>query len=208
MTRVFIVAASAAARSDLESLIRRDTRFEMAGGGPTLASAEMSWRGHRPDVVLMGAAELNKLAPQHRFGEGPPIVMVADELSRSKIRRALHSGVKAIVGLKSSEDEIAAAIEAAAAGLTALGAEHVDTLLPPSFGDFDEDEFPDEPLTAREIEVLGLLAEGVGNKEIADRLKVSEHTVKFHVSSILGKLGAASRTEAVTEGFRRGIVLL
>ena len=51
-----------------------------------------------------------------------------------------------------------------------------------------------------------LLADGKGNKEIANRLKVSEHTVKFHVSSILGKLGAASRTEAVTEAIRRGLV--
>ena len=208
MTRVFIVAASAAARSGLESLLRRDSRFEIVGSGPTLASAGLSWRGYHPDVVLMDAADINKLSPRHRFGEGPVIVMVADDFSRSKIQRALQNGVRAIVGHKSSGDEIAAAVEAAVAGLTALAAEHMDTLLPPSFGSFDEAEFPDEPLTTREIEVLALLAEGVGNKDIAERLKVSEHTVKFHVSSILGKLGAASRTEAVTEGIRRGIVLL
>jgi DNA-binding NarL/FixJ family response regulator len=63
-------------------------------------------------------------------------------------------------------------------------------------------------LTAREREVLGLLAEGVGNKEIAWRLHITEHTVKFHVSSLMNKLAAGSRTEAVTQGIRRGYVSL
>jgi DNA-binding NarL/FixJ family response regulator len=65
-----------------------------------------------------------------------------------------------------------------------------------------------EPLTSREREVLQLLARGLGNKEIAAGLKISEHTVKFHVASILGKLGASTRTEAVTVGLRRGLVLI
>jgi DNA-binding NarL/FixJ family response regulator len=64
------------------------------------------------------------------------------------------------------------------------------------------------PLTARELEVLQLLAEGLPNKIIAVRLKVSEHTAKFHVASIMTKLGAASRTEAVTLAARRGLLLL
>jgi DNA-binding NarL/FixJ family response regulator len=67
---------------------------------------------------------------------------------------------------------------------------------------------PGEPLTPREIDVLSLLAEGAGNKEIAARLHISEHTVKFHVSSILGKLGAATRTEAVTRGYKEGLILM
>lgn len=65
-----------------------------------------------------------------------------------------------------------------------------------------------EPLTRREREVIQMLAGGLGNKEIASRLAISEHTVKFHVASILDKLGAGSRTEAVSLGIRRGIVLL
>jgi DNA-binding NarL/FixJ family response regulator len=65
-----------------------------------------------------------------------------------------------------------------------------------------------EPLTRREREVIQMLASGLGNKEIAARLNISDHTVKFHVASILGKLGAASRTEAVSLGIRRGLVLL
>jgi DNA-binding NarL/FixJ family response regulator len=65
-----------------------------------------------------------------------------------------------------------------------------------------------EPLTPRESEVLQMLASGLANKEIAARLAISEHTVKFHVASILGKLGAGSRTEAVSLGIRRGLILL
>jgi DNA-binding NarL/FixJ family response regulator len=66
----------------------------------------------------------------------------------------------------------------------------------------------DEPLTARELEVLQLLAQGLPNKLIAARLHISEHTAKFHVSSIMLKLGAASRTEAVTSAARRGLLIL
>ena len=65
-----------------------------------------------------------------------------------------------------------------------------------------------EPLTPREVEVLRLLASGIANKQIADCLGISDNTVKFHVAAILGKLGAASRTEAVAIGIRDGLILL
>jgi DNA-binding NarL/FixJ family response regulator len=65
-----------------------------------------------------------------------------------------------------------------------------------------------DDLTPREIEVLRMLAEGLGNREMASRLGISDHTVKFHISSILDKLGASTRTEAVTMGIRMGIILL
>ena len=65
-----------------------------------------------------------------------------------------------------------------------------------------------EPLTPRETEVLDLLADGLGNREIAARLNISEHTIKFHIRSILGKLGASSRTEAVSRGLRSGLIEL
>ena len=65
-----------------------------------------------------------------------------------------------------------------------------------------------EPLTARETEVLALVAEGFSNKAIADRLGISDQTAKFHVASIAGKLGAANRTEAVRRAVRRGLIVL
>jgi DNA-binding NarL/FixJ family response regulator len=66
----------------------------------------------------------------------------------------------------------------------------------------------DEPLTPREVEVLELLAEGLPNKAIAERLRISDQTVKFHVASISGKLGAANRTDAVRRAVRRGLITL
>jgi DNA-binding NarL/FixJ family response regulator len=72
--------------------------------------------------------------------------------------------------------------------------------------DTDEDDIFDEPLTPREVQVLELLAEGLPNKTIAQRLGISDQTVKFHVSAISGKLGAANRTDAVRRAVRRGLI--
>ncbi|HEY7475609.1 MAG TPA: response regulator transcription factor [Vicinamibacterales bacterium] len=72
----------------------------------------------------------------------------------------------------------------------------------------DADRIPPEALTPRELEVLALLAEGLPNKSIARRLDISDQTVKFHVASIYGKLGAANRTDAVRRAVRRGLVVL
>jgi DNA-binding CsgD family transcriptional regulator len=72
----------------------------------------------------------------------------------------------------------------------------------------DEEEMPGEQMTRRERDVLDLLGVGLGNRAIAERLGISEHTVKFHLASIYGKLGAATRGEAVRRGFRRGLITL
>ena len=80
-------------------------------------------------------------------------------------------------------------------------------LMTPDATDVDEDEV-DEPLTPREVQVLELLAEGLPNKAIAVRLHISDQTVKFHVSSISGKLGAKNRTDAVRRAVRRGLITL
>ena len=111
-----------------------------------------------------------------------------------------------------TEEEIIAAITAAGSGLITLDRRIAAGLLSPAERQptraASESEAPGEPLTARELEVLQLLAQGLPNKTIAARLRISEHTAKFHVSAILMKLGAASRTEAVTSAARRGLLIL
>ena len=94
--------------------------------------------------------------------------------------------------------------------LAAARASELDSdamLVAPDSIDADEEGF-DEPLTAREVQVLELLAEGLPNKAIAARLGISDQTVKFHVSSISGKLGARNRTDAVRRAARRGLITL
>jgi DNA-binding NarL/FixJ family response regulator len=83
-----------------------------------------------------------------------------------------------------------------------------DGILLPASNHVDGEEGFDEPLTAREVEVLELLAEGLPNKAIAERLGISDQTVKFHVAAISGKLGAANRTDAVRRAVRRGLITL
>ena len=97
-----------------------------------------------------------------------------------------------------SEDQIVQAIRSVAAGLMVFGSNFIPQR--------SEESETLEALTPRESEVLQLLSEGLGNKEIASRLHISEHTIKFHIRSILGKLGASSRTEAVSRGLRSGLI--
>jgi DNA-binding NarL/FixJ family response regulator len=138
----------------------------------------------------------------------PAIVMLIANRARSELRHTLQAGVHAILLADSTPREIFSALEAAAAGLAVISPEVLDSLLPAP-----REAVPDylplgEPLTARESEILSLLADGAGNKEIASKLRISEHTVKFHVSSILAKLGAATRTEAVSRGYKEGLIIL
>jgi NarL family two-component system response regulator YdfI len=90
---------------------------------------------------------------------------------------------------------------------SAFGPDEFDLFVPASSAERNHEPSL-EVLSAREIEVLALMAQGLANKNIADRLSISEHTVKFHVSSISSKLGAASRTEAVTRGFKDGLIVI
>jgi DNA-binding NarL/FixJ family response regulator len=134
------------------------------------------------------------------------LILVADELDQSRIIPAISGHTWGLLPLEASTEQIEAAIHAIAAGLT-VGMPSMR-----KFPLFDTslslDEQLIDPLTERELEVIQLLAQGMANKQIALKLKISEHTVKFHVSSIYNKLGAANRTEAVRLGVRRGLILL
>jgi DNA-binding NarL/FixJ family response regulator len=123
--------------------------------------------------------------------------------------RALDLPGWAILPRDAPMDELQTTVLAAAHGLVVLPAALAERMLsqPASVQALNPAPL-DEPLTPREREVLELLAEGLSNKLIARRLQISEHTVKFHVSSIYAKLGASSRTEAVSQGARRGLITL
>jgi NarL family two-component system response regulator YdfI len=159
----------------------------------------------RAGLVVLGAPTLN--APSARIGQE------AARLLSSVARAAEEQGL-AFGALRrdTTPEEISAAIGAVAGGLITLDRRLASDLF--ALSGRSQAALPapaaasDEPLTARELEVLQLLAQGLPNKLIAARLHISEHTAKFHVSSIMLKLGAASRTEAVTAAARRGLLIL
>ena len=125
-----------------------------------------------------------------------PAVVLSDQRFTSRMPRL---GVYCILPRDAAADQIVAALHAVSAGLIAWPAETGPPFLPTA-------EPVVESLTPREMEVLEMLAEGLSNKQIAARLAISGHTAKFHVNSILGKLDAGTRTEAVMHGLRRGLL--
>ena len=137
-----------------------------------------------------------------------PLLLVAGELAPGDAYAALRAGVRAVLPSELLPEQLLAALEAVAAGLVVMHPADVDGALAEVRSSGRPLRDLVEPLTRREREVLQMVAAGSGNKEIAAKLGISEHTVKFHVAAILGKLGAESRTEAVALGIRRGLVML
>jgi DNA-binding NarL/FixJ family response regulator len=137
-------------------------------------------------------------APGRLADDAGATVLLSDEDDLLASVRPLRGGL-ALLPTSASADQVIAAIEATAAGLAVVHPDHT--------GSFSTRP-SDDPLTPREREVLQLLAAGLGNKEIAGRLSISDHTAKFHVSQILAKLNAVSRAEAVSIAMRRGLVPL
>jgi NarL family two-component system response regulator YdfI len=212
--RVLLAAASSVRRAGLETLVKKAPLLRLAGSlQGTLAVAQYAVQLH-PDVVLVDLENEDGRSGSTAFPALPrvpssfPVVVLIDEPPVDWTAHALRSGVKAILPRDSGIDEILAAIQAAHAGFVLLDPELTQNLasripLPAARSAAALDD-----LTPREIEVLRMLAEGLGNREMAARLGISAHTAKFHISSILDKLGASTRTEAVTMGIRMGIILL
>lgn len=204
MIRLLIAAPSAVMRAGLETLAttlaESGPDVEVAGSFPDLAAVE----DLHPDVVLT-SIPLEDIPPPDN-GRVPALVLLTDEAQPVWTQEALRLGVRAVLPRDASASEILAAVEAAASGMAVLDPRDLDALLRSAVPVQTSGEAA--ALTPRELEVLRMMADGAANKTIAWKLDISEHTVKFHVASILGKLHAASRTEAVTIGIRQGLILL
>jgi len=180
--RVLVVSDDPLARSGLASLLAdRET--------VTVVEAD-------PDVVVWDTSEPAGDLPRVKV---PVLAVIADE---SQVPEARAAGARGVLFRTTGGDRLAAAVVALAHGLTV-----VDPALAPALVSADR-AAPVEDLTPREMEVLQLLAQGLTNKRIALRLRISEHTAKFHVNAILAKLGADSRTEAIVVAARLGLVIL
>lgn len=212
--RVLIVADDPLARAGLAALLADQPGCQVIGqvsGDTDLLDA---LDVHRPEVIVWdlgwdpaSASSTSPATGLERLSdledEAPPAVaLLPDETHATEARIA---GARGLLLRDTDAEHLVAALMAVALGLVVL-----DPSLAAAMSAIREQGTPlmVEELTPRELEVLQLLAEGLPNKIIALRLDISEHTVKFHVNAILGKLGAQSRTEAVVRASRLGLILL
>lgn len=193
MIRVAIYADTLVRAQQLAKLLAEDERLEIVQARAAFRSFEQS---PITDVMVAAGVRAEELS-----AEGPPVVL----LSREPPRQAVFTGaVRAWLPDHALPAEISAVVIAAAQDLTVLTPGQARRWLKNTME--DEPVAPAEALTPRELQVLRMLADGLGNKQIAAQLAISDHTAKFHVAQILAKLRAGSRTEAVAIGMRRGLV--
>jgi DNA-binding NarL/FixJ family response regulator len=210
--RVLVAAASTVQRTNLEAAVSAEASFKLVGSVSTAAGLLTPVRQLQPDLVLVDLPGDNPQFPTVAgtlAQSGVGIVVLVNEPDPDWSARVLQAGIQALLPRDSSAVEIQSAIRLTRAGMALLDSELIHELLGRKRASSSDGSLElVEELTAREIEVLDMMSEGLANKEIAARLSISDHTVKFHISSILAKLGASSRTEAVTMGIRRGLVLI
>jgi two-component system, NarL family, response regulator LiaR len=204
--RILIADDHRVVRQGLRMFLALDPELEVVGEAANGAEAVQLARELQPDVVLMDLLmpEMDGIAATQVIRRDTPeveVLALTSVLEDSSVVGAIRAGAIGYLLKTTDADELCRAIRAAADGQVQLAPEAAARLL-------REVRLPESPeaLTERETEVLRLIAQGYSNKEIARTLNVGERTVKSHVSSILGKLGLASRTQAALYAVRMGLV--
>ena len=204
MLKVYLKTLTGGSRPGLEKMLTSDPDLVIVSNG------EEEFPAGGPDVVI---AEVEAWDEGALDGEGvsadqgAPLIVLIDNPALAWVADALDAGVRAILPRRPTQDELLAGVRAAAAGFVVLHPDDLASIFH-ARAEPQEREVDPERMTPREQEVLRLMAEGLANKEIAARLSISDHTAKFHVASIMSKLGSTSRTEAVTAAIRRGHLLI
>ena len=212
MIRVLLADDQRLVRSGFRMILRADPELEVVGeAGDGLEAVELAG-ALAPDVVLMDVRmpNLDGIEATRRItaAPDPPRVLVLTTFDLDEyVYGALRAGASGFLLKDAPEEQLAAAIRVAADG-GALFSPGVTRRLIERFAAFADAGPPPDlgALTSREVEVLRLVARGLSNAEIAGELVVSEHTVKTHVASILGKLGLRDRTQAVVAAYESGLV--
>jgi DNA-binding NarL/FixJ family response regulator len=203
-TRVFVVAPTPTLRAGLRSMLAAVESTELLVVGEAGASGPEP-RHSDADVVVVAEEDLiEETALSTSEYETQSLLLLSEDESATSRLRTLALRGWGIVPPDAPSEELGAAVAAVAQGLTVLPKALAERLLeePAAVEELSE------PLTARESEVLGLLGGGLSNKMIARELHISEHTVKFHISSLYSKLGVSNRAEAVSQGARHGLISL
>jgi two-component system nitrate/nitrite response regulator NarL len=208
--RVLIVGDDPLARGGLAFLLSSEPDLAVAAQADTLGAAAAA-ENDDPDVAVWDlgpdtAAWRERL--QEAAAGGPPALALLagqeSEEAEEAASAALAAGVRGLLARDLDGGRLAAALRALARGLLVFD----EALLQPLLRPRPVPQAPLDPLTPRELEVLQLLAQGLSNRRIAERLGISEHTAKFHVNAIVTKLGAQTRTDAAIRAARLGLVLL
>jgi DNA-binding NarL/FixJ family response regulator len=208
---IALISPALAVRSGLQSILQAETGLRVYQS--VARPSELAIPAENAKYVLVAGwgnrlAELVEHLPA-AYSELPILVLSDGPLSRELLR--LFSGrYWGALSLNASGGEIVAALRALKAGLWVASPESLGFLFeqPVNPKAIEDDAYPIERLTGRETEILQLISAGLSNKEIAARLEISGHTVKYHVSSIYSKLGVSNRTEASHLGIRLGLVTL
>lgn len=206
--RVMLVDDHAVVRSGLSTFLMTCDDMELVGEASSGEQALAMCERVKPDVVLMDLvmAGMDGATATHLIREKCPEIQVIALTSfkeQELVQGALQSGAIGYLLKDISADELANAIRAAYAGKPTLAPEAAQALIKATRLPAEKIGFD---LTEREHDVLALMVQGLNNNEIAEQLVVSRSTAKFHVSSILSKLGAASRTEAVALALQNNLV--
>jgi DNA-binding NarL/FixJ family response regulator len=191
-------------REGIAALIVNQTDMKLVAQASNGREAIVQFRSHRPDVTLMDLqmpemSGIDAIIAIRSEFPGARIIVLTTYAGDVLAQRALKAGAQAYVLKGLVRKDLLDTIRAVHAGQKRISPEIAAQLA---------DHIADGTLTAREIEVLRLIAAGDANKVIADRLSITEETVKSHVGNILSKLGANDRTHAVTIGLKRGIIEL
>ncbi len=212
MIRVFILAPTPMMQAGLHALL---THPDLHIVGTAQTPEALSTSTETPDVVIVAnALQVRDVGQMLALFPQLALVVLTDNTEQSIVTlQTLDLHGWGIVPLDAPAAQLQAAVVSAAQGLVAVPHAFASTFTPERRGvaAFERvilEGTADESLTPREREVLELVSQGLSNKLIARRLHISEHTVKFHISSITGKLGASSRTDAVSQGLRRGLITL
>lgn len=209
MIRVVLVAPALAMRAGLRALL--ESGEEVAVIAEANAIGDLDALPPDSDILVLASETLSP-SDLARLTSGESdfaLLLVTDDTQAAQIISGLPVGVWGILSLEASAEELLSAVEALHHGLLVGEPALMATLLSTAPGLTQSQVEPlEEPLTERENEVLQLLAQGLANKQIAHQLGISEHTVKFHVSSIYAKLDATNRAEAVRQGIVTGLVVL